>query len=148
MLLLLLTHEAAVFHSPVVRRLDTPASAHISMCASERTGYNRRSVSSFLAQACFLSSIGHVLPAAALFESKEQLAVTSVANVQQKVATMTAEVSEVVRKRTKMIADAEDDAYVFRFARAVRAMCSNRAANTSFVLRSEFYARPVLCLGA
>ena len=58
-------------------------------------------------------------PAHALFESKEQVALQGLSTAQPKLKSLVAEVSEVKRKRAKMAVDAEDDAYVFRFARAV-----------------------------
>lgn len=78
---------------------------------------SRRHLASSLLTAS-LASLS-VSPASAFFESREQLAVSSVATAQPKVASMLAEVAEVARKRRKMSSDDEDDAYVYRFARGV-----------------------------
>lgn len=58
-------------------------------------------------------------PSFAFFESKEQQALTSLATAQPKLKGLIKEVNEVKRKRVRMSADSEDDAYVFRFARSV-----------------------------
>lgn len=58
-------------------------------------------------------------PAHALFESKEQQALVSLATAEPKLRSLITEVAEVKRRRIKMATDKEDDAYVFRFARAV-----------------------------
>ncbi|KAL3910155.1 MAG: hypothetical protein SGPRY_009161 [Prymnesium sp.] len=78
---------------------------------------SRRHLASSLLTASLASF--SVSPASAFFESREQLAVSSVATAQPKVASMLAEVAEVARKRRKMSSDDEDDAYVYRFARGV-----------------------------
>ena len=59
------------------------------------------------------------LPARALFESPEQLALIGLATAKPKLSSLVNEVAEVKRKRIKMAPDFEDDAYVFRFARSV-----------------------------
>jgi len=59
------------------------------------------------------------LPAHALFESPEQLALISLATAKPKLSSLVKEVDEVARKRAKMALDPDDDAYVFRFARAI-----------------------------
>ena len=58
-------------------------------------------------------------PAHAIFESKTQVALQGLSTAQPKLKSLITEVSEVKRRRIKMAPDAEDDAYVFRFARAV-----------------------------
>ena len=64
-----------------------------------------------IVQAGVLSALGQAGPAAAFFESQEQLAVSAVATAQPKVTSMVAEVAEVARKRAKGVsADFEDDA--------------------------------------
>ena len=62
-----------------------------------------------------------VLPdrASALFESPAQASLSTIATTQSKVKGLIKEVSEIARRRTKMAADNEDDAYVLRFARSV-----------------------------
>ena len=65
--------------------------------------------------------------ASALFESPAQASLSTIATTQGKVKGLIKEVSEIARRRTKMAADNEDDAYVLRFARTVRmqpAACS------------------------
>ena len=58
--------------------------------------------------------------ASALFESPAQVSLSTIATTQSKVKGLVKEVSEIARRRTKMAADNEDDAYVLRFARSVR----------------------------
>ncbi|KAL1529429.1 hypothetical protein AB1Y20_000377 [Prymnesium parvum] len=116
----LLSLHALAALQPLTPRGHASAERGIKMShPSERLPYSRRTAISFLSQAAVLSALGQASPAVAFFESKEQLAVTSVANVQPKVSSLVGEVAEVARKRKKMSADAEDDAYVFRFARSV-----------------------------
>ena len=64
-------------------------------------------------------SVAPPAPVLAFFESKEQQALTSIATAQPKLKGLINEVAEVKRKRVRMAADNEDDAYVFRFARSV-----------------------------
>ena len=66
-----------------------------------------------------LSGLLPAAPARAIFESPLQLALLQIATAQPKLRGLISEVAEVKRKRIKMAADAEDDAYVFRFARSV-----------------------------
>ena len=51
--------------------------------------------------------------------SRAVVSVEALATTQPKLKGRMDEVSEVKRKRVRMAADNEDDAYVFRFARAV-----------------------------
>jgi len=80
---------------------------------------SRRAVGSLLLQAGAFQALAAPTAAHAFFESPTQLAVNVVATAQPKVTSMVSEVAEVSRKRKKMAADYEDDAYVIRFARSV-----------------------------
>ena len=51
------------------------------------------------------------LPAMAIFESQEQLALINLATAQPKLTSLVKEVAEVKRRRIKMAPDYEDDAY-------------------------------------
>ena len=87
--------------------------------------------------------------ALALFESAEQVELSKLATAQTKLRGLTGEVAEIKRKRVKMAADFEDDAYVIRFARAVldQAATSMRTAAPAVasergpILASEFKAQ-------
>lgn len=79
----------------------------------------RRAVAELLLKSGAMHSLFSASASSALFESPTQLAVSAVAIAHTKLLRMVAEVTEVSRKRTKMAPDAEDDAYLFRFARAV-----------------------------
>jgi hypothetical protein len=57
--------------------------------------------------------------ASALFENAAQLSCIKLATAQPKLRDIIAEVTETKRRRIKGTADPDDDAYVFRFARAV-----------------------------
>ena len=76
---------------------------------------SRRAVIGSLASA----AVAPALPAAALFESEEQVALSSLATASSKLTGLVREVAEVKRKRLRMAPDYEDDAYFFRFARSV-----------------------------
>jgi len=96
-------HRGGADHSATCGRLALPfASRRSALCSA--------------ATATLLSG---AQPARALFESKEQLALVSLATAEPKLRSLIAEVTEVKRRRIKMATDKEDDAYVFRFARAV-----------------------------
>ena len=77
------------------------------------------------------------LPSHALFESKEQLALTSLATVQPKLKGLINEVAEVKRKRVKMAADFEDDAYVIRFSRSVLDPATKQIADAAAGVKAE-----------
>ena len=75
--------------------------------------------------------------ALALFESEEQLALIGLATAQPKVRSVAAEVAEVKRKRVKMAADLEDDAYVIRFTKAVLDPAATGMAAAAPAIQSE-----------
>jgi hypothetical protein len=73
----------------------------------------------------------------ALFESAAQSSLSSLANVQPKVKGVINEVAEFDRRRARMAADGEDDAYVLRFSRIVLSPVKNDAAVAASELKSE-----------
>ena len=110
----------------VIAGFAPPSSAALSRsCSGIRAsamglhGCSRREATGLLLSAGAFGMLGSASPAVAFFESREQVAVSAVATAQPKISSMVAEVAEVARKRKKMASDLEDDAYVFRFARAV-----------------------------
>lgn len=77
---------------------------------------SRRAV---LSGALSAAAVSPALQASAFFESSEQKALTRMSTAQTKLADVVSEVANTKRKRVKMATDPDDDAFVFRFARAV-----------------------------
>lgn len=110
---LAMVSTVATLHSPV------PSVKSSSLRPGAPSGTDRRAVAGLLLRAGALQTLATAGPAVAFFESPTQLAVSAVATAQPKLSTVVAEVAEVSRKRKKMVADAEDDAYLIRFSRSV-----------------------------
>ena len=73
----------------------------------------------------------------ALFESAAQSSLSSLANVQPKVKGVINEVTEFDRRRARMPADGEDDAYVLRFSRIVLSPLKEDVVVAASELKSE-----------
>jgi len=119
MLAALFLSGCAAFHGHAI---GSSARGAVRASAVEQpVSSSRRAATGLLLQAGALSLLGAApRPASAgFFESQEQEQVRAVATAQPKITSMVSEVAEVARKRKKMAKDPEDDAYTFRFARAV-----------------------------
>ena len=114
---------------PSARAAPSP---QLYVCASMPPLVSRRRALCGLAAA----AISPALPAHALFESPEQSALLSLATAKQKLKGLVGEVSEVKRKRSRMAADDEDDAYVFRFMRSVLDPAANQMDKAAPIIKS------------